>query len=261
MNIRRILAMVQKHTYTLIHSYDRLSDMFYWPVMDLLIWGMTGIYFAQLNSNSPHTITVILTGLIFWIITWRAQYEITINLLSELWDRNLVNIFASPLTIYEWVLSVIIFGSMKLIVSLSFSAIIAFIFYKYQFFQFGWWIIPIVINLIMTGWTAGFIVAAIIIRFGTKVQTIAWGGAYLVAPFSALYYPLSVLPQWAQKIALFFPTSYSFEALRQHIFTGNVSFEKIIISFALNIIYLVLSLCLFIFMFKQSKKIGLGKLN
>jgi hypothetical protein len=68
------------------------------------------------------------------------------------------------------------------------------------------------------------------------------------------------LPQWAQKIALFFPTSYVFEAMRQHIFTGTISLEKIIISFALNVLYLVLSIWFFVLMFKESKKLGLGRL-
>jgi len=260
MNIKRILAMVQRYFYNVKHSYDRLTDMFYWPLMDLLIWGLTGLYFAKLSNDSPHITTVLLTGIIFWIVTWRAQYEITTNLLSEMWDRNLVNIFASPLTVYEWITAVTIFGALKMIISLLFSATLAFILYHYAFFQFGWWLFPIVINLVITGWAAGFVVAAIIIRFGMKVQTIAWAGAYLIAPFSALYYPLSVLPEWAQKIALIFPSSYIFEAMRQHIFTNHIPIEKIIISFAINIVFLILSICLFVFMFNKSKKLGLGRL-
>lgn len=261
MSIKRIFAMVQRYTYGLKHTYDRLSDMFYWPVMDLLIWGLTGIYFAQLNSKSPYTVTIILTGLIFWIITWRAQYEISINLLSEMWDRNLVNIFASPLTVYEWITSVIIFGSAKMIISLSFSTIVAFFLYRYQIFQFGWWLFPVAVNLVISGWIIGFCISAIIIRFGTKIQTIAWAGAYIIVPFSALYYPLSVLPNWAQKVALLFPTSYIFEALREHIFTGTISADKILISFALNMLYLILSILFFVLMFNKRKKLGLGGLT
>ena len=260
MSLRRIFAMVQRYAYNLKHSYDRLSDMFYWPVMDLLIWGLTGLYFASLDKSSNNTMTIILTGLVFWIITWRAQYEITTNLLAEMWDRNLVNIFASPLKVSEWIVAVIIFGGLKMIVSLIFSATVAFLIYRYAFLQFGWWLIPVVLSLVMTGWAAGFLVASVIIRFGMKVQTIAWAGAYLIAPFSALYYPLSVLPHWAQTVALIFPTSYIFEALRQHISTGIISPEKILVSFALNIFYLVLSIWLFVSMFKKSKKLGLGRL-
>ena len=260
MNLKRVMAMVQRYFYNIKHSYDRLTDMFYWPLMDLLIWGLTGLYFAKLSGDSQHLTTVLLTGIIFWIVTWRAQYEITTNLLSEMWDRNLVNIFASPLTVYEWITAVTIFGGLKMIVSLLFSAGIAFILYQYAFFQFGWWLFPIVISLVITGWASGFVVAAIIIRFGMKVQTIAWAGAYLIAPFSALYYPLSVLPDWAQKVALIFPSSYIFEAMRQHIFTNTISIEKIIISFAINLVFLVLSISLFVYSFNKSKQLGLGRL-
>ncbi|MBI3984784.1 MAG: ABC transporter permease [Candidatus Levybacteria bacterium] len=260
MNINRIMAMVQRYFYNVKHSYDRLTDMFYWPMMDLLIWGLTGLYFAKLGGDSQHATTVLLTGIIFWIVTWRAQYEITTNLLSEMWDRNLVNIFASPLTVYEWISAVTIFGGLKMIISLLFSAGVAFLLYQYAFLQFGLWLFPIVVSLVITGWAAGFVVAAIIIRFGMKVQTIAWAGAYLIAPFSALYYPISVLPDWAQKVALIFPSSYIFEAMRQHIFTNTISVDKIVISFAINLVFLVLSICLFVLSFNKSKQMGLGRL-
>src|SRR3990167_4821939 len=134
MSLRRIYAMNKRYFFTLIRSYDRLSDMFYWPVMDILIWGLTGLYFASLSQDPKLTTTVLLTGLIFWIITWRSQYEITVNLLTEMWDRNLVNIFSSPLKLSEWILSVILYGGMKMLVSLAFSAAIAFILYQYAFF-------------------------------------------------------------------------------------------------------------------------------
>lgn len=260
MSIRRIFAMNKRYFYTLIHSYDRLSDMFYWPIMDILVWGLTGLYFASLSENPKETTNVLLTGLIFWIITWRSQYEITVNLLSEMWDRNLVNIFSSPLKLSEWITSVTIYGGLKMFVSLAFSAATAFILYQYHFFQFGWWLFPIIISLCMTGWAIGFTVASIIIRYGMKAQTLAWTGAFIIVPFSVIYYPLTVLPTWAQKIAHLVPSAYIFEAMRQHIATGTISMDKIIISFALNIIYLVLSILLFTYCFKISKRKGLGRL-
>ena len=211
MNLKRVLAMVQRYSYNVKHSYDRLTDMFYWPLMDLLIWGLTGLYFAKLSNDSPHITTVLLTGIIFWIVTWRAQYEITTNLLSEMWDRNLVNIFASPLTVYEWITAVTIFGGLKMIISLLFSAAIAFILYQYAFFQFGWWLFPIVVNLVITGWAAGFVVAAIIIRFGMKDSDYCMGRClslsllfcFVLSPFCSY--------RMGTKIALIFPSSYIFE--------------------------------------------------
>lgn len=260
MSLRRIYAMNKRYFYTLVHSYDRLSDMFYWPIMDILIWGLTGLYFARLSVNPKETTVVLLTGLIFWIITWRTQYEITVNLLTEMWDKNLVNLFSSPLKMSEWITSVMIYGGTKMLVSLAFSASIAFLLYGYAFFQFGWWIIPFAINLCLSGWAIGFSVAALIIRYGQKVQTMAWTGAYIVVPFSAIYYPAAILPSWAQEISRIIPTSYVFEAMRQHIATGNISMDKILISFALNITYLLLSILLFTKAFQKSKEKGLGRL-
>ncbi|MDP2649932.1 MAG: ABC transporter permease [bacterium] len=241
------------------HSFDRLSDMFYWPAMDLFLWGLTGLYFVK-TSNMPNILFVVLSGLIFWIVLWRAQYEITTNLLSEFWDKNLVNIFASPLTIAEWIVTFMIFGLIKTLLSLIFSSIIAFLLYKLNIFHYGFYLIPFIISLILTGWAGGFVVAGIIIRFGANLQTLAWAGIYLMAPFSAIYYPVSILPSWAQGISKFVPSSYIFEGVREVLFTGKLSYDKLLISFGLNIIYLTIAIWFFVFMFNKSRKLGLGRL-
>lgn len=260
MNKNRIFAMVLRYTINMKHNFDRLTDMFYWPAMDLLIWGLTGLYLAQITKTSANYLFVILSGLVFWVVIWRAQYEITTNFLSELWDRNIVNLFTTPLNLTEWMSAFIIFGFLKTLVSVSFSALLAFLFYHYNVFSFGWYMPLFIISLLMTGWATGFVVAAILVRYGQKLQTLAWAGVALIAPFSALYYPVSVLPHWAQTIAWYIPSTYIFEALRQSLFTGHVSFDKLMISFVLNVIYLVISLWFFVFMFNKSRKLGLGRL-
>lgn len=244
----------------MIHSYDRITDMFYWPAMDLFIWGLTGLYFARLNHSNTHFIEFVLGGLVFWIVIWRAQYEININLLNEVWDRNLMNIFISPLKVEEWMVSFLLFGGLKMIASVGFSAILAFLLYHYNVFMYGFSLIPFIISLTITGWAAGFLVASILILYGEKMQTFAWMGVVLIAPFSGLYYPISSLPQWAQQVAQFIPSSYIFEAMRDQVTKGVISYEKIIISFALNAFYLLLSIWLFIRMFNRSRKLGLGRL-
>lgn len=259
-NFNRVFAMMYRYRLVLNHSWDRITDLFYWPAMDLFIWGLTGIYFAKTGQHNAFHIDVILVGLIFWIVVWRAQYEINVNLLTEFWDKNIVNIFVSPLTLYEWILSFLLYGSIKMLVSLGFSAFLSFLLYKFNIFMFGFHLIPFVLSLLLTGWAVGFFVAAFLIRFGEKIQTLAWTGAYLISPFSAVFYPQSVLPLWAQKVAYFVPSSYVFEGLRQVIFTGKFAYDQLAISFLLNGIYLTLSIAFFIHMFKESKKIGLGHL-
>lgn len=259
-NFNRILAMILRYLYLTRHSLDRITDMFYWPLMDLFLWGLTGLYFARLNLRNPHAVEIVLTGVIFWLITWRAQYEINVNLLSELWDRNLVNIFASPLKIEEFALSFLIFGFLKTAISLAFMAFMSYLLYHFNVFVYGFFIIPAVISLLLTGWAVGFFVSGFIIRYGVKIQAIAWAGVALLTPVSALYYPLSILPEPIQKIAAFIPSSYVFESLRELLLAGQINYGKIAISFLLNLIYLILSITFFIFMFHRSRKLGLGRL-
>lgn len=166
----------------------------------------------------------------------------------------------SPLKIEEWIISLLLFGFLKMTASLVFVGLLSFILYHYNIFMYGFFIIPIVISLLLTGWAIGFVIASFLIQFGVKIQTIAWAGGAILAPFSAIYYPLSILPVWAQKAALFVPSSYIFEGMRQFISTGHISFEKFLISFILSIVYLTLSIWLFIFMFKKSRQRGFGRL-
>lgn len=252
--------MVIRHATTMRHNFDRLSDAFYWPLMDLVLFGLTGLYFAKLNNANPNTVTIILTGVVFWWVIWRGQYEVSINLLSEIWDANLVNIFVTPLKISEWIISFMVFGLLKMIVSFIFLSLLAFLLYEYNVFMYGFLLFPIILNLLITGFYVGFTISGVLIYFGKKIQTLAWIGGGLILPFSAAFYPVSVLPVWAQKIALFTPSSYMFEGMREFISIGNMAYEKFIISFALNIVYLILSIWFFIIMFNKSKKLGLGRL-
>ncbi len=260
MNFSRIQAMILRYTYSMRHSFDRLSDMVYWPAMDLFMWGLTGLYFVNIISNSSHLLFMLISGLVFWIVVWRTQYEITTNLLSEIWDKNLVNLFASPLTVSEWIVSFMIFGLIKTTISLTFSAVVAFLLYKLNIFLYGFYLIPLIASLILTGWATGFFVAGLLIRYGNTISTLAWAGVYLIAPFSGIYYPISILPEWAQKISAFVPSSYVFEGLREILFTGKLPYDKLLLSFGLNIVYLGIGIWFFVFMFNKSKRLGLGRL-
>jgi ABC-2 type transport system permease protein len=237
-----------------------MSDVFYWPTMDLLLWGLTSIYFKKQQSVSFPTglgsgsqiVLMIISGILFWIIVWRGQYEITVNLLEELWSRNLINIFVSPLKFSEWIISVVIVGIIKAALSFSFAMIVAFILYKVKIFIYGFYLIPFALLLIMSGWWAGFLIAGLILRYGTKIQTFAWAAIVIISPFSAIYYPLSTLPLWAQKIAIIVPTSYIFEGGREILSKGSLDPTKLYISFFLNLIYLIIAL---IFVRKSFKKV------
>jgi ABC-2 type transport system permease protein len=260
MSLRRIYGMILRYTYLMRRNFDRMSDAFYWPVVDLLLWGLTGRFAMQLAPDSKF-IQIVITGLVFWYIVARIQGEISVNLLEEFWNDNLVNLFVSPLTFWEWVVSVLLNGIFKALLSFIFAAGLAFLLYKIAVLSYGIYLIPYLFLLSLTGWTMGYLISGLIFRYGTKIQFLGWTLVFIISPFSAVSYPVSVLPLWAQKVSAFIPTSYVFEGLRDVIDNGHFDLHKFFISLGLNIIYLVLSLIYIKNCFNKALNRGLINLN
>lgn len=260
MNISIIFTMVKRYLLMMRYNLNTSAEVFYEPAIQIFIWGLTSIYIIKMAHNLPFILIVFLTGVVFWTVISRGQDAISESFLYELWDKNIINIFASPIRVREWIISAVIVGVLKATISLLLGIALAFIVYKINLFYYGFLIIPFWVSLIITGWIIGFIISGIIIRFGPTLQSLSWLAIPVLVPFSAVYFPVSTLPFWAQKIAMFVPTSYIFEGMREILFTGSFSYDKLFISFALNIVYLILSVWFFVWMFNKSKNIGLGRL-
>lgn len=242
MKLHRIWGIFLRYFYNLIHTYDRLTDMFFWPFIDLLLWGLTSSYLVSTGSTSNTLVLALLGGIILWIFPWRGQYEITVSLLEDLWNRNLVNLFATPILFSEWVVSVMFIGIFKSIISFAFASVIALALYAANIYSLGIILLPWAGLLIMFGWVFGFFIASLIMRYGTKIQTLAWMSMAIVSPFAGVFYPISVLPPWAQTIAHFVPVSYVFEGMRSIISGQSAPLSALFWPLILCLIYLMLSL-------------------
>jgi len=261
MNINRIFAIILRHLYNFKHHVDRWSDCFFWPAMDIVLWGLTSQYIQNTGASLNNIVLVLLSGLVFWQVIWRGQYEIATNFLEELWSKNLVNIFSTPLSSGEWIMGVIMFGLIKMFISISFAILLVWLFYTINILSIGFLLIPFFASLLFMGWWVGLIVAGVLVSFGRQVQTAAWIGVYLLAPFSAIYYPVSSLPKWGQIVARFLPSSYVFEGMRKALTLKTVPLDELLISFALNFIYLIFAYFFFKWCFKKSKEKGLARLE
>jgi ABC-2 type transport system permease protein len=101
----------------------------------------------------------------------------------------------------------------------------------------------------------------VIIYYGRKVQSIAWIAGFALAPFSAVYYPIDVLPGWAQFIGRALPMTYVFEGMRTVLHGGPMPMRDLLLSFGLNVAYLAGSIAFFGWMFEKSRTKGLGRLD
>ena len=259
MKLRRIWAMNLRHLYVFRHSLDRLTDAFYWPSIDLLLWGLTSTYFQSTTPLGSNFLVMVVTGILFWIIIWRAQFEITVNSLEELWNKNLINLFGTPLKFSEWITSMIMLGIVKGGVSFGFASLLAYALYQVEIFFYGWYLLPFALILIMNGWWTGFLVSGLILRYGSRVQSFAWTIVMVLAPFAAIYYPVSILPGWAQVIASAIPITYVFEGAREVLFSGSLDWNKVWIGLGLNVFYLVIATVFLRSSFRRVLQKGLVK--
>lgn len=241
MKLHRLWGLALRYLYLFRHSLDRLSDAFFWPTVDLILWGMTSRFFANSAAVDNKLVLALLGGIILWIFPWRGQYEISVNLLEDLWNRNLVNIFVSPVKFVEWVSTLLLLGVAKAILSFSFAGALAYALYTTNIFTIGWQLVPWAVLLIIFGWVFGLLIAGTVMRYGTRIQTLAWTAIYLVAPFACVYYSVDTLPAWAQRVASFVPASYVFEAMRITVMGGTVPLTDLIWPAFLCLVYFVIA--------------------
>lgn len=260
MSFSRIKGVFFRYYYNLIKGFMQLSDLFYWPLVDILLWGLTSIW-IQRQSQTPHLPLILMTGLIFWQVAWRGSIDISINLLQEFWTRNLVNMFSTPLKISEWICGVLLLSACKLTVTISFGTLMVYLLYSLNVFTVGWAFLPFAALLFIFGWTIGFTTSGLIIYWGHQVEMLAWMIGFLFAPFSAVFYPVGILPEWAQVISWMLPTTYVFEGMRQILAGEAIPYSYMLFSLVLNTVYLSSSIFFFQFMFKKSRKKGLARLE
>ena len=103
----------------------------------------------------------------------------------------------------------------------------------------------------------GLLVSGIIMRYGTKIQTLAWTAIHLISPFVGVYYSISTLPTWAQAVAAYVPASYVFEAMRSEISGNPVPLSALLTPFLLCVFYIVIALYLLIRSYNHIFKRGL----
>jgi len=229
-------------------------EIFYWPFLDLLVWGFITVYLSQFRGTLPGFVTFFIGALILWDILFRSHQGISVSFLEDIWSKNLLNLFASPLNPIEYLFSLMLVGFFKLVLTATVMALFAWIFYSFNIFLLGFSLIPFILNLIIMGWSIGIITIAIILRFGQEAEVLAWALGFLFMPVSAVFYPVSVLPPFMQVIAKFIPAAYVFEGMRGVLNSGVFSSKQLLWAFGLNIFYISLAFLFFHWNFKIVKK-------
>jgi ABC-2 type transport system permease protein len=233
--LRRVGAVVLRDFYVLRRSLPRLLEVVYWPLIEVLIWGYLSL-FLQAN-RVPTAVAALLGGLLLWQVLYRSQETVTIAFMEDIWSRNLLNVFTSPLATSEYLAGVIVFGLLKLIAGTAVMAALAFLLYGFGLPRMGPELVPFVFLLLLMGWSLATITIGIILRFGQSAEIVAWAMAFAFQPFSAVFYPVHVLPVGMQVVAHLVPASYIFEGMRAVLAGHGVIWGHLAAAAGLDVLY------------------------
>ncbi len=254
MKVYRIQALLLKYWFISLNSLERFFDVFYWPIIAMVVFGFTTAYIGEV-ANFPDVFIFLLGGLMLWIMLERVQQDIAVFILEDFWSGNVANSFITPIKESEIFASVGIIGLARASISFTLIFLIGLVAYHFNIFQGGLSSLLFVIPLILFGWSLGLMIAGLIFRFGMRVQIFAWGVSYLVQPISAVYYPLSSLPLILQKIAHLTPLMYVFEGYRLS-YQSSFSAWYFFWALGLSLVYFVLCYLMFYWSIRGAKKKG-----
>lgn len=101
-SIKRVLVMASRNILQLKRDPAKIIHIFYWSFLDIILWGYSATWIQQ-DSVSNSIGIALLTGVIFWQFVVRANFDISLGVLEEVLSHNITNLFASPLTLAEWI--------------------------------------------------------------------------------------------------------------------------------------------------------------
>ena len=257
MRLNRIAAVIERHVYDAKHNLERVTDTLYWPVMDIIVWGFLTLFLARHGNLRPGLISFLLGAAILWGMFRAFQRDLAVSFLAEVWSHNVIGLLATPLTLREYLSGLLAINLLKAIVGTAAAALVALLFYSYDFFPHLIALLPFIFVLMIFGLAVGILVTGLIVRYTTKIQSFTWSITGLIMPFSCVFYPVSALPGWMQPLALALPTTQAFEGLRQVVAGGGFSWERLWAGLALDGVYLLAAVASFDALFRSARVRGL----
>jgi ABC-2 type transport system permease protein len=258
MSFHVVWAFVLRYLFLYGRSPIRLVELFFWPIMELLVWGSLTVFLNQkAGGQIPQFIPWLIGGVIFWDILFRAQQGVAISFLEDVWTKNLHNVFVAPVRPIEYLTAGIVVGIVRTLAAVAVLVLLAAFNFSFNLFQLEWTLLPYFTSLLLFGWSLGMISSALILRWGQAAEVLAWAVPFLIQPAAAVFYPLSTLPEWAQMIGKCFPCTYVFEGMRGVLDHQPFNWNQFGIALVLNGVWLLFAGGIYAWVLESGRRRGM----
>lgn len=157
----------------------------------------------------------------------------------------------------EFLTALMVWGVFKIGITVTLLSVLAFVLYQFNIFTLGFSLIPLFMALVLFAWAVGMIVTAIILRFGQSAEFLAWSLAFLFQPFGAVFYPISIYPDWLARVLTLMPLPHVFEGMREVLAGRRLPLANVWTALALDAVYLAVAFAFFGYMFTLAREQGL----
>lgn len=257
MNLRRTYAIICRYFSLLRSSPDRLIGLYIWMLIDMVLWGFLSTYLGTLVSPGFNAISAFLGAVLLVNFFSRVMLNINMVFFEDMWARNFLNLFASPLRISEYLLGLICCG----IITSTFGLLIAFgassLLFGFSPLTYGLAIIPFLAILFLFGIALGILGCAIVLARGPSSEWFIWPIPAIISPFVGVYYPISTLPDWMQAVSTILPPRYVFEGLRGVLHQQSMNIADLSLGICLAIGYILLASAVFLRVYRKAMRTGL----
>jgi ABC-2 type transport system permease protein len=214
MRPRPILAIVLRQLYLLRQSPVRIFGLVVWVSIDIVLWGFITRYLNTVSGSGVNFVPTLLGAVLLWDFCERMMQGVSTAFLEDVWSRNFLNLFSSPLSIAEYISGLVITSMLTSSLGLVAMLVVATAVFHLQFFSLGISLAAFILVLFVFGISLGILATAIVLRFGPAAEWLLWPLPALLSPFAAVFYPLAILPPWMQVVARALPPAYVFEGMR-----------------------------------------------
>ena len=136
MHFSRIAAIVLRQYYLMRGNLPRLMSPVLWVAIDIVLWGFITKYLNTLRYSGPNFVPTLLGAVLFWDFFSRVMHGVTMAFLEDVWSRNFLNLFASPLLLSEYLSGFVITAIATSAVGLIVMLILATTVFGLSFFDF-----------------------------------------------------------------------------------------------------------------------------
>ncbi|HVL31999.1 MAG TPA: ABC transporter permease [Actinomycetota bacterium] len=256
MNLRRASTVFKRNYYEMKHTPAEVFDLLYWPFFDLLAWGLLASFIESESVELPVPIAYLIGAALLWNVFWRVQNGLSMAFLVETWTNNVIGLMASPMTPTEFIAGSLMWVLTCLAVQTAIMAILAWTVFHFGLLSLGLSLVPFFAALLLFAVAMAFLVLGVILRVGHGANAMAWGLAGVVQPLSAVYYPMEILPGWAQVISSAMPASHVFEAMRAVTAGEPTPWSRLWVAFGLDAVYLIAAMAFCAHMFQTLRRRG-----